>query len=479
VHAGAFLPPYCSIVSACRTCGERNPARARFCWNCGSSLETPEPREVRKTVTLLFTDVTGSTELGEGRDAESIRGVMNRYFSEMRRVIERHGGTVEKFVGDAVMAAFGIPRVHEDDALRAVRAAQEMRESLRALNDELQKDWGVRIAVRTGVNTGEVVAGDASTRETFATGDTVNTAARLEQAASPWEILLGESTYRLVRGLVRAEPVDALTLKGKAEPIPAYRLMELTAPGPAPDRATGAPWVGREAELGLLHQAFQEANGGQTCRLVLVLGEAGVGKSRLVAEFLAEVGPEVTALRGRCLSYGDGITFWPVVEVLKQAASIDESDSPYDSRRKLSTLVEREDRSAIVAERVGALMGLAESAGTIEETFWATRIVLEAVARVRPAVVVVEDLHWAEPTLLDLIAHLADYAKDVPLLIVGTARPELLEGPPGLGGEARWEHQDPTGGPVGGRDPAPDRGGPWSVQAPRRAEGPGHPGGRR
>jgi class 3 adenylate cyclase/tetratricopeptide (TPR) repeat protein len=423
-------------MPACPNCGQENPEGFAFCGFCTAPLQAqPEPQEVRKTVTLVFSDVTGSTALGEGRDPEAIRGLMNRYFATARKVLERHGGTVEKFVGDAVMAAFGIPVVHEDDALRAVRAALEMQQDLQALNEELQTEFGVRIAIRTGVNTGEVVAGDASTRETFATGDTVNTAARLEQAAPPGEVLLGESTYRLVKDAVRVEPVEPIAAKGKAEPVPSYRLLEVLGPAHVPPRASGTPLVGRKAEIALLHQSFDRAVQDRACQLVTVIGEAGVGKSRLISEFLRSVEDEATVLKGRCLSYGEGISFWPVVEILKQATDIDDSDTPEEARAKLGALVAEKEAGAQIADRVAGLMGLAESAGSIEETFWAVRKVLEATASHRPTVALVEDIHWAEPTLLDLVSHVADLAQGSPLLLLFTARPAFLERHPAWSGD--------------------------------------------
>src|SRR5215207_7537083 len=295
----------------CPACGRENPDDSRFCAACGAPLvEAPAPREVRKTVTVVFCDVTGSTALGEQLDPESLRRVMSRYFEEMQAVVDRHEGTVEKFIGDAVMAVFGVPMLHEDDALRAVRAAAEMRERLEALNDELEHDWGIRIQVRTGVNTGEVVAGDAGGGgQRFATGDAVNVAKRFEEAAPAGEILLGEPTYRLVRDAVEAEPVDALELKGKKERVPAYRLLAVGSGAEGRARRLDSPMIGRERERALLRQAYERARDDRACQLFTVLGAAGVGKSRLVAEFLSELGPEATVARGRCLSYGEGITF--------------------------------------------------------------------------------------------------------------------------------------------------------------------------
>jgi class 3 adenylate cyclase len=219
---GSPLP---SVIVLCPNCGEENPDRFRLCGFCGTPLASAPAPEVRKTVTILFSDLKGSTAMAERLDSEAVREVMSRYFDEMRSALEQHGGTIEKYIGDAIMAVFGLPRAQEDDALRAVRAAIEMRERLASLNDELEQRWGVTIGNRTGVNTGEVVASDSGTRQRLVTGDTVNTAARLEQAAPADEVLLGETTYRLVRHAVDAEPVEPLELKGKAERVAAYRLL--------------------------------------------------------------------------------------------------------------------------------------------------------------------------------------------------------------------------------------------------------------
>ena len=246
---------------------------------------------------------------------------MTRYFDAMRTAIEHHGGTVEKFIGDAVMAVFGIPQVHEDDALRAVRAAVEMRDGLKDLNKELERDRGVTLAARIGVNTGAVVTGDPS-GQALVTGDAVNTAARLEQAATPGEILIGAETYRLTRDAVRAELADPVGAKGKAEPVTAYRLEDVTAGVAGHARRLDAPMVGRDRELALLRQAFERVTTDRACHLFTVLGAAGAGKTRLVEEFASQVDADATVLRGRCLAYGEGITFWPVVELVSQAAGL-------------------------------------------------------------------------------------------------------------------------------------------------------------
>ena len=321
----------------CQACGHDNPETNRFCGECAAPLVQTEPRsEVRKTVTIVFCDVVGSTAMGEALDPESLRRVMERYFEAMQAAIERHGGTVEKFIGDAVMAVFGVPQAHEDDALRAVRAAADMRTALAALNDDLDRDHGITLACRIGVNTGEVVAGSGA--RTIATGDAVNVAARLEQAASPGDILLGEDTFALVRDAVIVEPIDALLAKGKTDPLPAFRLVEITPGAAGFARHLDAPMVGRERELALLRSAFERTVGDQACQLFTILGVGGVGKSRLMAAFVEELDDRATVLRGRCLPYGEGITFYPLAEALIEIADLREADTPDAARAKLETL---------------------------------------------------------------------------------------------------------------------------------------------
>src|SRR5438132_936334 len=305
----------------------------------------------RKTVTVLFGDVAGSTALGEELDPESLREVIQRYFTEMRAVIERHGGTVEKFIGDAVMSVFGVPQIHEDDALRAVRAAIDMQSELDALNIELERGWGTRIQARIGVNTGEVLAADPASGESFVSGDAVNVAARLEQAAEPGEILLGEPTYRLVRAAVIAEPLEPLAVKGKAEPLPAYRLVVVEAGAEILPRRFDSPLVGRTNELATIRRAFEEAVTASACRLVTVIGHAGVGKSRLTHEVVSSLDDVARVLRGRCLPYGEGITFWPVAEALRGAIGLDEATSAEDAEAKIATILPPGEDRALVVDR--------------------------------------------------------------------------------------------------------------------------------
>jgi class 3 adenylate cyclase/tetratricopeptide (TPR) repeat protein len=398
---------------------------------CATSLEpVPAPREQRKTVTVVFCDVTGSTALGETLDPEALRRVMSRYFDEMKAAIERHGGTVEKFIGDAVMAVFGIPLVHEDDALRAVRAAADMREALTFLNKELERDHGVTLAARIGVNTGEVVTG--TSEQALVTGDTVNVAARLEQTAPPGEVLIGGPTYRLVRDAIVAESVQPLELKGKADAVPAFRLVSVSGAAGRP-RRMDSPMVGRDRQLALLLQLFEAAAADRACQLFTVLGSAGVGKSRLVEEFLGRLEGRASVLRGRCLPYGDGITYFPVLEIVKEAAGLADFDAPGVVEAKVCGVLEGDEQQQVVCSRVAQLLGVQES-GSPEETHWAIRRFLEARARERPLVVVFDDIHWAEPALLDLIEHISDWSRDVPIFLLCMARADLLDLRPVWGG---------------------------------------------
>jgi class 3 adenylate cyclase/tetratricopeptide (TPR) repeat protein len=352
----------------------------------------------RKTVTVVFCDVTGSTALGESTDPEALRALLARYFERMKGIVESHGGSVEKFIGDAVMAVFGVPVAHEDDALRACRAAIEMRDAFPELG----------IAGRIGVNTGEVVTG---TEERLATGDAVNVAARLEQAAEPGEVLIGETTFGLARTVADVGDERRLELKGKAEAVSAWPLLAVTGDI---ERRFATPMVGRETELRRLRDAFQQAVHDRSCQLFTVLGSAGVGKSRLAAEFLA--GLDGRVVRGRCLSYGDGITYWPVVEILKQLGTLPEADA---------------------AQPLRGLLGESESPGQASEIAWGFRKLVEQEAQVQPLVVLFDDLHWAEEKLLDLVEHVSDLARDAPLLLLCMARPELLERRPSWGG-GKW-----------------------------------------
>ncbi|HEX6700500.1 MAG TPA: adenylate/guanylate cyclase domain-containing protein, partial [Gaiellaceae bacterium] len=409
----------------CTACGVRNPEGAHFCHACGAALPAtaPAPAAIRKTVTVLFCDVVDSTARGERVDPEALRRVMSRYFDEMRAAVEAHEGTVEKFIGDAVMAVFGVPAVHEDDALRAVRSADEMRRRLADLNRELEGVWGVQLQIRIGINTGEVVAGDPSESSTIVTGDVVNTAKRLQEAAEPGSVLIGHDTYGLVAGAVRVtEPNGgALRLKGKSEPFAAWQLHEVDPSAAGIRRRLDGPFVGRRSELGLLVDALARVEGERTCRLFTVLGAPGLGKSRLARELAAQAEPRATFLTGHCLAYGEGITFWPLGEIVREAGG----------EQALREALEGTADAQVVLERVRGALGEPGSHAAGEETFWAVRKLFEALARTRPLVVCFEDIHWAEPTLLDLIEYLAGWIRDAPVLLVCTSRRELVDRRPG------------------------------------------------
>ncbi len=378
---------------------------------------------------MLFCDVSGSTGLGERLDAESVREIMLRYFGEMRQAVERHGGTVEKFIGDAVMAVFGVPVAHEDDAVRAVRASFDMRERVAELNERFDERFGVRLAVRIGLYSGEVVAGDASRGEALVTGDAVNVAARLEQAASPGEILLGTPTYRLVRHVTEIELAEPVNAKGKSEHVPAYRLLSVAAGRSVNGRPAKAPMVGRTEELAALNAAFAEAVTRRGCRLCVIAGEAGIGKSRLAAEFQDTVA--ATVVYGQCLPYGEGITYWPLAQIVKGAAGIRDEHPVEAARTRISAILANKPRGSRIALVLSQALGLAEGAASSDDIAWAARKLLEALARERPLVVCLDDLQWAETTFLDLIESTVALSSGVPILLLGLARPELLPQRPG------------------------------------------------
>lgn len=368
---------------------------------------------VRKTVTLVFCDVADSTPLGEQLDPEALRGVWSRYHATAQAVLERHGGTIEKFVGDAVLAVFGIPVVHEDDALRAVRAAAELRDELARLNDELERAYGVRIGVRTGVHTGEVIADDPARGDPFATGDPVVVAQRLEASAAAGEILVGDATVRLVRDAVTVEPVPPLVLKGKTETVAAWRLLAVEPDAAGVARRMDSPLVGRAGELDALLAELERATADRTCRVVTILGEPGVGKSRLAAELVASAGDDALALEGRCLPYGTGITYWPLVEI---ARGLD-----------LEEVLAAEPDGELVRGRILEAVGRAEARSRSDELYWAIRRLLETLARERPLVLVLDDVQWAAPAFLDLVEYLAGWSRDAPILVCCLARPDLAE----------------------------------------------------
>ena len=422
-------------MSICRVCGEENPERARFCLACGEQLTEQSAERFRRVVTILFSDVVDSTGLGERLDPETLDQVLTAYFEGVRPVVERHGGTLAKFIGDAVMAVFGLTELHEDDALRAVRAAVEMRQTLARLNDDFERRYGVALATRTGLNTGTVAGKGIVPDRNFVAGDAANAAARLQQQAEPGEILIAESTYRLVREAVDTERLAPLELKGKRDPIGAYRLLALRDGSDTASRLD-APLVGRRDALAQLEWVLERAVAEQDCRLVTVVGGPGIGKSRLTHEFVESIDARATVLRGRCLPYGEGITFWPLAQMVRQAAGIHEDDGPGESVARIEALLPPDDDAHSIAETIAHLTGLKETTGVVAEGFWAVRRLFATLAAERPLVVLLDDAHWAEATLLELIENLARHSESVPIVLLCASRPELLERLPEWGHSA-------------------------------------------
>ncbi|HEU5287763.1 MAG TPA: adenylate/guanylate cyclase domain-containing protein [Candidatus Limnocylindria bacterium] len=398
--------------------------------------------EQRKLVSVVFADVVGSTAFGSDNDPEAVRSVMGSYFERMKAIAEMHGGTVEKFIGDAVMIVFGVPRLHDDDAERAVRAALAMRDAMADLNREL----GVTLAARIGVNSGEAVAGSGVERQFLVTGDAVNVAARLQQGAEPGEVVVGALTESLTRSAIEYAPRDAVAAKGKSEPLGAFRAVRPRSA--VPEQARGLPQmraqlVGRQRELRLLLDTFERVRTERRAHLFTLVGNAGIGKSRLVGEVLARVasGGGARVLRGRCLPYGAGITYWPLMEIVREDAGIASDDDRETAIAKLDrrTAEVAEATAASLRNRLAAMLGLR----TVEEAIpevrapdvsgeiaWAVREYLVAAAR-EPLVVVVDDLQWAEPAVFDIVEGVAERAEDAPLLLLCVARPTLLETHPG------------------------------------------------
>ncbi len=406
-------------MRGCPACATPNQDDSKFCAECGARLPvTAIDNEQRKTVTILFADVAGSTSLGERMEPEVLRRMLSRFFDAARSVVASHGGTVEKFIGDAVLAIFGVPVLHEDDAVRALRAAVDLMSALKPLNVELKRDYGADLQIRVGVNTGDVVTG---TSERLVTGDAVNVAARLEQLAPPGEIYAGELTVRLAGALATVAEIEPAPLKGKSVPTRVFRIVA-TRHGERPVGTT--PMIGRERQLEMLRGAFSQSVADRCCVLFTMLGSAGVGKSRLCAEFLDDI--DATVLRARCLSYGSGIGLWPAADVVRQLQGGPSVDS-------VAALLA--DDSAVSAA-VGALVDSDGVVSAATEIAWAVRRLLEASARVRPLAVVLDDLHWAEEALFELVEHVSLLSRDAPILIVVLARPELLDRRPSWGAGA-------------------------------------------
>jgi class 3 adenylate cyclase/tetratricopeptide (TPR) repeat protein len=441
-------------MKVCSACGQENPDVAKFCLACGAPLDAPAQvpaAEERKLVTVLFTDIVGSTAKAEQMDPEDVRARLAPYYTRLRAELERHGGTVEKFIGDAVVALFGAPTAHEDDPERAVRAALAIRDAIEDLNSE--DEW-LDLQVRIGVNTGEalvVVGAKASEGEGMASGDVMNTAARLQSAAPVDGILVGALTYEATRDAIEYRDAEPIAAKGKSEPVQVWEalgVVEATAEAVASE---GVALVGREQEVSALADAWQAAIDLQRPVLVTIVGPPGVGKSRLLAEFAHIVGEDGSVHWGRCLSYGEGITYWPVTEIVKSAAGILQSDDRDAIAEKLGSFLEQLgtddlDELRTIAAALSNLIGIPTSPrGTYvtseisqAELHWGIRRTLQLLSAKRPVALVLEDLHWAEPTLLELLAYIAADDIDAPIALVCSARPELAETSPGfLGDEGR------------------------------------------
>ncbi|WP_169949130.1 AAA family ATPase [Microbispora sp. H11081] len=375
-------------------------------------------RPARRNVVVVFIDLIGSTELAERLDPELLRDILDRYYQACTSGISEHGGVVEKYIGDAIMAAFGIVGGREDDALRAIRAAHTALLRVRALSDDLAPTHGIRLDVHCGVSAGEAVVIATPGAHMRVIGDTVNTAARLQSAAGAGEILVGDEVARMVRAQARLEPVPPLTLKGKSSPVRAWRVTSLEPEAARDDDQI--PLVGRTAEIERLRTAYRKAVRDRRCTVVTVLGVPGIGKSRLVRDFVHGLPAEVTVLTGRCRSYGVGITFRPVVEMVESLGDDWHGVLPELAAASRSALRGLVAADAAHAPRTGEDPG-------VEEISRAVRALFEALAGRGPLVVVWEDLHWAEQTLLDLIDGLTSWLADVPVLLVRVARPELLE----------------------------------------------------
>ena len=432
----------------CSNCGEENAERARFCLNCGAALVSPATGsgEERKVVSVLFVDLVGFTARSDNADPEDVRATLRLYHELLKREIERFGGTVEKFIGDAVMAVYGAPLAHEDDAERAVRSALRILQAIDELN-EARPDLALEI--RGAVNTGEAVVALGARPEAgegFVTGDVVNVASRLQAIAPVGGVVVGELTYRGTRDQIEYEALEPASVKGKEEKVPLWRALEARSRfGVDIEPGAATPFIGRNHELSLLADLFERVVREEAPHVVTLSGEPGVGKSRLVREFRTHIDdlPELVRWRqGRCLPYGEGITFWALGEIVKSHSGILENDGTEEAAGKLriavASVIDDERERDWTFARLSPLVGITEETpAEREESFAAWRGFLEAIAAREPFVLVIEDLHWADPAMFEFIQHLVDWTSDVSLFVVATARPELYEREPGWGGGAR------------------------------------------
>jgi len=446
------------LAGICTSCGATNPPGQRFCGECGSSLtgEVPQatrgavgasqnaPVDERRLVSVLFADLVGFTTLSEGRDAEEVRELLVRYFESSKRLISLYGGTVEKFIGDAVMAVWGSPTAQEDDAERAVRAALDLAAMVSALGDEMGMP---ELRARAGVLTGEAAVTVGGENEGMVVGDLVNTASRIQAAAEPGFVLVGESTMRATEAAIAYSDAGTHELKGKVEPVPLFRALRVTAgrAGTLKGQGLEPPFVGRERELRLVKELFHTSAEGKKAHLVSVAGVAGIGKSRLSWEFEKYVDgliDDVWWHRGRCLAYGEGVAYWALAEMVRMRCRIVDEEEPASAREKLRTalteyITDPKERDW-VEPRLAHLLAL-EGAGTgdQENLFSAWRIFFERLAEASPTVLVFEDMQWADAGLLDFIEYLLDWSRDLPLFVLVLARPEFLDRRPSWGAAGR------------------------------------------
>src|SRR5256885_8763200 len=436
-------------MRTCPACGTENPEKARFCLECGTALvdagpPTTAPSEERKVITAIFVDLVGSTARSERLDPEDVKALVAPYHALVRGELEAHGGTFEKFSGDAILALFGKPKAHEDDPERAIRAGLAVRRALAELNAE--DEW-LDLHIRIGIHTGEaliMLGARPSEGEWSAAGDVLNTAARIQSAAPTDGILVGRTTYLATNDAFSFKAAEPVQAKGKAEPVEVWEVVGTQdEAGPRPRGETAL--VGREAELGELLTFCDSLVEERSVGLAAIVGAPGIGKSRLLLELVGRLEGRFDVHWGKCLSYGEGITYWPVMEIFKSAAGILQSDDRETSAARLDAFLETLrpedlDQLPTIASPPSNPIGIptpprgAYATGQISqaELHWGIRRALQLLARQKPTAIVIEDLHWAEPTLLELISYVLAEEDGVPLLLIGTARPELEDEAPGF-----------------------------------------------